>query len=120
MTQIKKFDKVNLQLIRKDINEALEKVCKKYGMNPANVGSIKYSANSFKVGTEFTLASTEITTLVESGDLQSFIGRKFRMGQRVFTIGGVRPGNKLAGTTQRGVTYLLTTAQIASMAEVKY
>ena len=120
MQKIKKFDKVNLELIRKDIDEALGKVCEKYGMNPVKIGSIKYSNNSFRVGTQFSLASDEIATLVKSGDLQSFVGRKFKMGQRVFTISEVRPENKLAGTTQRGVTYLLTPAQIASMAEVKY
>jgi len=118
--KIKQFDKSNLESIRQDIESALSGVCKKYGINPTKVGNIRYTADSFSTKLDFNLIRENFNLQVATENPESFMHRKFKMGQRTFTIIEKAQQGKLVGITNRGKRYLLTPAQLLTMREVKF
>jgi len=121
MAKITSFDKTNLKLIRKDIDEAINKVCEKYGMNPTGIGNISFDSESFSTKINFNLKRKDFNPQVVSIDPKQFIGRKFKMGQRTFNIESIDARtNKLVGRTNRGKGYLLTPTQLLTMREVRF
>jgi hypothetical protein len=114
---ISSFDKKNLQLIRQDLNSALAEICKKWGMNPTRVENITYSEKSFKTQLNFNLTREDFNLTVAAENPSIFVGRKFKMGSRTFTISQNALG-KLIGTTNRGVRYILDPKQLISMKEI--
>jgi hypothetical protein len=121
MAKITSFDQTNLKALREDINAALAKVCQKHGLNPAKLGNGSYSPDSFNAKILFTTKRKDFNVEVAKENPQTFIGRKFKMGQRTFTIERFDDvKGKLIGRTNRGKGYYLTPEQLITMQEVKY
>lgn len=121
MAKITSFDKTNLKQIRQDLDAAIDAVCKKYGMNPTGIGNIRFTADSFSTKIDFNLARPDFNPQVVSVNPEQFIGRKFKQGQRTFTIESIDSRTqKLVGRTNRGKGYLLTPSQLLLMREVRF
>ena len=121
MAKIKSFNKENLQMLRPELSAAINKVCKKYGMNDVNIGNISYLADSFNAKITFNLERKDFNLAVATEKPESFIGRMFKQNQRTFTIERFDSmKNRLVGRTNRGKGYLLTPEQLLTMREVKF
>jgi len=116
--KIEHFDKANIKAFVKDIDKAINEVCKEWGMNPTGLDRGSYSPKTFSSKIEFNISRPDLNPSIEP---ERFFGRRFKSGGRVFTI---RNGNdfqfpgKLIGETERGKRYFLTVEQLLKMREL--
>ena len=117
MATIKQFDKNNLQQIRLEMEAAIAQVCEKYGIETSTLGGIRYTADSFSTSKmTFQLKST--TEKVLNTNPHDLIGKRFKSGQRIFTINSVNPDGSLSSTTNRGARYRIRMDQISGMIQL--
>jgi hypothetical protein len=117
MATINQFDKNNLQQIRLEMEAAIAQVCEKYGIETSTLGGIRYTADTFTTSKmTFQLKST--TEKVLNANPQDLIGKRFKSGQRIFTINSVNPDGSLSSTTNRGARYRIRMDQIAGMVQL--
>ena len=117
MATINQFTKQNLQQIRLEMEAAIANVCENYGIEPSTLGGIRYNTNSFTTSKmTFQLKST--TEKVKTANPEDLIGKRFKSGQRIFTINSVNSDGTLSSTTNRGARFKLRMDQIAGMIQL--
>jgi len=116
MTKILNFNDSTVKLLRKEVEEAIKTVAAKYGLKASGIGNIGYTSTAMHTGKlSFAVeASQPDTNLLP---LESFVGKSFKMGSRVFNIRGVE-GEKLLGVTNRGARYLISRENLATMIQL--
>ena len=88
MKKITAFNPENLQILREDIQAALDAVAKKHGVVAGRLGRIGYTANTFKASLDF--GTTESSSGEEIVDPKLFANMKrhgFKVGFAVTDIG---------------------------------
>ena len=99
-------------LVREDLEAAIAKVCKKHGIVPSKLGTVRYANDHFSV-------SNLLFNVERNENPNDIIGNRYRMGNRIFTITGIDPcGLAYTGVTQRGARYRLKIDQIKRMTKV--
>jgi hypothetical protein len=90
---IKKFDKKSLELMRTEIQEALNKIKKKHDLDVLKIGGITYESD----GSGFT---TRITAKTAGGNKSNF--------ERVCSVYKLSPENYMETFEYRGDQYIVT------------
>jgi hypothetical protein len=117
MATINQFTKQNLQQIRLEMEAAIANVCENYGIEPSTLGGIRYNTNSFTTSKmTFQLKST--TEKVKTANPEDLIGKRFKSGQRIFTINSVNSDGTLSSTTNRGARFKIRMDQITGMIQL--
>lgn len=115
--QIQKFDKPTAQMLRQELNDAIQAVCRKYGINTTGIGNIRYDANHLRTSLELV---TESIMVKPEEDLNAYVGRTFQQGRAWFEITGVRGTDELLGIkSTNGKTYRIKVEHLLNMTEVK-
>ena len=117
---ITRMDRASVKLLREDLEAAIAKVCDKHGLVRTTLGNISFNT------LENTMTTPKLTFAPLRADQKnpaavnpaSYVGRHFKMGQRVFEILS-QDGNTFIGRTQRGARYRLRLEQVVNMIEVK-
>lgn len=116
MTEIKSFNDSTVKMLRKELEEAIQIVANKYGLKASSLGNIGYNMNTMHTGKiSLAVASSQMDT--DNEPLESFVGKRFKQGSRVFNIYGVENG-KLLGRTNRGATYLIKRENVKTMIQL--
>ena len=117
MATLNQFTKQNLQQVRLEMEAAIANVCEKYGIEPSTLGGIRYTTDSFTTSKmTFQLKST--TEKIKTANPEDLVGKRFKSGQRIFTINSVNPDGTLSSTTNRGARYRIRMDQIAGMVQL--
>lgn len=93
MTKIVKFDKLNLEFLRKDIDAALAEVAKSYGIK-LSIGNIKYSNDSFRTQLEGAVLTGDGNAMTAEAKMFVSLADHDGMNKswlfKEFTVGGVK------------------------------
>lgn len=117
MSTIKQFTKQNLQQVRLEMEAAIAKVCEKHGIETSTFGGIRYTSDSFTTSKmTFQLKST--TEKIKTANPSELIGKRFKSGQRIFTVNSVNSNGTLSTTTNRGARYAVRMDQLAGMVQL--
>ena len=115
--EIQRISPATLKTLRAELEAAIANVCNKHGIIPPTLGNIRYTDNSFSTAKlNFNLKTA--LPKVDISNLNEMIGRRFKMGQRIFNITAVNNGN-FSAVSNRGKRYLIKPEQLAGMAEIK-
>jgi hypothetical protein len=96
---------------------AIANVCEKHGIEPTTLGGIRYNTDSFTTSKmTFQLKST--IEKVKTTNPHDLIDKKFKSGQRIFTINSVNSDGTLSSTTNRGTRYKIRMDQITGMVQL--
>lgn len=109
---ITKFDAFNAKHLRNELENTLNEFAEKHGLKAASLGNISYTDNILNTG-KISFA-TAVSQMPVNAPLLSYVGKKYKHGNRIFTILGVKEG-KLEAITQRNARYLITPEQICDM-----
>lgn len=115
--QIQKFDRNSVKTLRTELEMAIAAVCEKRGLLPASLGNIRFTENSFSTSklTFQTKAKVESVLNLNSSEL---LNKRFKSGQRIFTITTDNGNGTFNAKTNRGARYLLKKEQIARMVQL--
>lgn len=109
--KIKEFDALNVKQFIPQLELALDEVTKKYGLKVAPIG-VTYDKSILNTS---KLSFAPITNQIPvTASLDSYIGHKYKHGNRILTILSVEEG-KLLAITNRKARYLITREQIKEM-----
>ena len=110
--KIKEFDALNIKLFIPELENALHEVSKKFGLKVAPLGGITYDKSILNTSKlSFAPIANQIPV---TAPLDSYIGHKYKHGNRILTILSVEEGRLLA-ITNRKARYLITREQIKDM-----
>lgn len=98
--------------VRLEIEKALREIGERRGLKISTLGNLSYNATT--IFTQKLTIALEESQKIEASSLIDYVGKRFKMGARTFTIEGVEKG-KLVGRTNRGKGYLLTVEQVQNM-----
>lgn len=117
---ITKIDRNTVKVLRQDLEAAIAEVCKKHGLKRTTLGNITFDSINNTMTTaklEFAPMNPDLVN-ISTKPASDFVGRRFKMGGRTFTI-LKNDGGTLIGETQRGKRYKIRIEQLADMIEVK-
>jgi hypothetical protein len=98
--------------VRKDLEAAIKAVAEKHGIQSGGIGNITFDTNTFSTGRlQFGLFTQ--TPIISAN--QELMGKRFQMGQRIFTITEILPNGKVTGRTQRNKNYSIKVEQLSGM-----
>lgn len=117
MAKIQKFDRNTVKSLRAELEMAIAKVCEKHGLVPATLGNIRFTDNSFSTS-KLTFQTKSKVEKVLNSTPSDLLNKRFKMGQRIFTITADNGNGTFNATTNRGARYLLKMEQIARMIQL--
>lgn len=107
-----------VEALRQDIELALFNICEKNGLKRVTLGAIRYNSKGFTTSKlEFSFKSEEQLSQAPLKP-ESFLNRRFKLRQRVFTIVSVHNANAVIGQTQRGKRYRIPVTELVNMVEI--
>lgn len=112
--KIESFDRSNLAEIRKALDEAIQDVCRQYGLNCKGIGNIRFDGKQFKTSLE---VFTEAASPKIENDPAAYVGRTFRQKRNDYKILSLS-GQYLLAETQNGKKYKMLPEHILNMVEV--
>lgn len=113
---MKHFDDANVKLIRKEVEEALQKIAQRHGLKVSTLGNIGYNPSTMHTGKlSFAIEAKQIR--VTETNLEDLIGKRFKQGSRTFNIRAIEDG-KLLAVTNRGARYLIRKEQLNEMIQL--
>jgi len=119
--KINHFDKDNLDMIRKELDAAIEGVMNKFGLS-GGVGNIRYKAHEFSARLTVNTGNKDDATRNSFNDVcrvyglaPSDFGREFKVNGKTFTIAGIKPSRRkypIQGISARGGKFKFTQSQV--------
>lgn len=117
MVTIQKFDKKTVKTLRAELEMAIANVCKKNGLMPASLGTIRFNDNSFSTSKLTFQTQTKVEEVLNSAP-SALLNKRFKAGQRIFTITTDNGNGTFNAKTNRGASYMLRMDQIANMIQL--
>jgi hypothetical protein len=110
--KIQSFTKNTVLEVKQELEAAISSICEKYGLQSSTLGSISFADSHFTTGKITISVRKEKSSEV---DLSSLIGKRYKMGQRIFTIESSNIDGTLSAITNRGVRYRIRPEQLETM-----
>jgi len=117
MVTIQKFDRNTVKTLRVELEMAIANVCEKHGLMPASLGNIRFNDNSFSTSKLTFQTKTKMEKVLNSAP-SDLLNKRFKMGQRIFTITTDNGNGTFNAKTNRGARYILRMDQIATMIQL--
>lgn len=113
---IGRFDRSNLSDLRNEINDALKAVAERHGIRVSVLGQ-RYTEKQCTTKIEFIIPTGVVKSSAPTRmELEQYVKRKYKSGQRIFTVNSVNGDGTFSATTNRGAGYRVTKEQLDGMA----